>query len=245
MSTFIQTIVWYYLSMNDAKLVFDIETIGSDFDSLDKMSQAHLLKYAQDEEEEEAAKEGTGFYPLTGEIIVIGMLNPDTGQGKILARNDKIADLPKELEPGILIEQGSEKVILEKFWEIIKQYDCFISFYGRGFDVPFLMTRSAILEVRPSKNLVANRYINSQPFNVKHIDLADQFSFYGASRRHFPLHMWAKAFGIESPKEQRITGDNVTALYKENKVLDIVKYNLRDLRSTLELYKKWNTYLNI
>jgi len=231
--------------MSTAKLVFDIETIGSDFDSLDKMSKTYLLKYAQDDEEETAIKEGTGFYPLTGEIVVIGMLNPDTGQGKILARNDKVTDLPKELEPGISIEQGSEKVILEKFWETIKQYDCFISFYGRGFDAPFLMMRSAILGVRPSKNLVANRYVNSQPFNTKHIDLADQFSFYGASRRHFPLHMWAKAFGIESPKEQGITGDNITALYNEGKLLDIVKYNLRDLRSTLELYKKWDAYLNI
>jgi hypothetical protein len=231
--------------MSTTKLIFDIETIGSDFDSLDKMSKSYLLKYAQDDEEEAAIKEGTGFYPLTGEIVVIGMLNPDTGQGKILARNDKITDLPKELELGISIEQGSEKVILEKFWETIKQYDCFISFYGRGFDAPFLMMRSAILEVRPSKNLVANRYVNSQPFNAKHIDLADQFSFYGASRRHFPLHMWAKAFGIESPKEQGITGDNITALYNEGKLLDIVKYNLRDLRSTLELYKKWNAYLNI
>ena len=231
--------------MSTTKLIFDIETIGSDFDSLDKMSKSYLLKYAQDDEEEAAIKEGTGFYPLTGEIVVIGMLNPDTGQGKILARNDKITDLPKELELGISIEQGSEKVILEKFWETIKQYDCFISFYGRGFDAPFLMMRSAILGVRPSKNLVANRYVNSQPFNTKHIDLADQFSFYGASRRHFPLHMWAKAFGIESPKEQGITGDNITALYNEGKLLDIVKYNLRDLRSTLELYKKWNAYLNI
>jgi hypothetical protein len=231
--------------MSTAKLIFDIETIGSDFNSLDKMSQAHLLKYAQDEEKEEAVKEGTGFYPLTGEIVVIGMLNPDTGQGKILARNDKKPELPKELETGIVVEQGIEKEILEKFWETIKQYDNFISFYGRGFDVPFLMIRSAMLGVRPSKNLVANRYLSLQPFNAKHVDLADQLSFYGASRKHFPLHMWTKAFGIESPKEQGITGDNVTALYNEGKLLDIVKYNLRDLRSTAELYRRWEKHLNL
>ena len=228
-----------------AKLVFDIETIGNDFDSLDEMSKEHLLKYAQDEGAENEIKEGTAFYPLTGEIVVIGMLNPDTNQGKVLVRNDKVSNLPELLEAGITVEQGSEKEILEKFWETIKQFSNFISFYGRGFDVPFMMIRSAILGIKPSKNLLANRYLNLQPFNAKHIDLYDQLSFYGAARKNFPLHMWSKNFGIESPKEGGVTGDNVTALYKEGKVLDIAKYNLRDLRSTAELYKKWERYLNL
>lgn len=231
--------------MSNAKLVFDIETIGNDFNSLDEMTKMHLLKYAEDEDAQSAIKEGTAFYPLTGEIVVIGMLNPDTNQGKILTRNDKKVDLPKELESGILLEQGTEKEIIEKFWETVKQYDYFVSFYGRGFDVPFLMIRSAILGIKPSKNLVANRYTSLQPFGSKHYDLYDQLSFYGAARKNFPLHMWTKAFGIESPKEQGVTGDNVTALYAENKVLDIAQYNLRDLKATAELYKKWDKYLNL
>ncbi len=230
--------------MSTAKLVFDIETIGNDFDSLDEISKTHLLKYAEDKEAQEEVKEGTAFYPLTGEVVVIGMLNPDTNQGKILARNEKVSNLPGELEAGISVEQGSEKEILEIFWETARQYDNFISFYGRGFDVPFMMIRSAILGIKPSKNLLANRYLNLQPSNAKHIDLYDQLSFYGAARKNFPLHMWSKVFGIESPKEGGVTGDNVTALYKEGKVLDIAKYNLRDLRSTAELYRKWAEYLN-
>ena len=229
--------------MNNSKLVFDIETIGNDFESLDEMSKEHLLKYAEDENEEKEIKEGTAFYPLTGEIVVIGMLNPDTGQGKLLVRNEKVSDLPSELEPGILLEQGSEKEILEKFWETIKSYDNFISFYGRGFDMPFIMIRSAILGVKPSKNLLANRYLNLQPFNSKHIDLYDQLSFYGAARKNFPLHMWSKVFGIDSPKEQGVTGDNVTALYSENKLKDIADYNLRDLKATAELYRRWEEFL--
>ncbi len=105
--------------------------------------------------------------------------------------------------------------------------------------------RSAIFGIKPSKNLLSNRYLNSQPFGIKHIDLADQLTFYGATRNHFPLHMWSKAFGIESPKEQGVTGDDVTGLYKENKLLEIVEYNLRDLKSTAELYRRWDKYLNL
>jgi predicted PolB exonuclease-like 3'-5' exonuclease len=226
------------------KLVFDIETIGNDFDSLDEISQKYLLKYAQDEDEEAQIKEGTAFYPLTGQIVVIGMLNPETNKGKILV-SGKNLELPNILEDGISIEQGSEREILQEFWKTVKKYDIFITFYGRGFDVPFLMIRSAILGVKPSKNLLSNRYLNSQPQNAKHIDLADQLSFYGAARKNFPLHMWSKSFGIESSKEGGVTGDDVTLLYKEGKILDIVKYNLRDLKSTAELYRKWDYYLNI
>ncbi len=118
--------------MSNAKLVFDVETIGNDFESLDKMSQEHLLKYTESQEEEDEAKKGTSFYPLTGEVVVIGMLNPDTNQGKILARNEKKIKIPDELESGIVVEQGSEKEILENFWETIKQYNTFISFFWQG-----------------------------------------------------------------------------------------------------------------
>jgi DNA polymerase elongation subunit (family B) len=231
--------------MSNAKLVLDIETAGNDFNDLDEISKAHLLKYAEGQDEEDEIKEGTAFYPLTGEVVVIGMLNPDSGQGKVLVRNDKQIELPSELESGVSLEQGSEKEILEKFWETVKQFDIFITFYGRGFDIPFLMIRSAICGVKPSKNLLANRYLNLQPFNAKHIDLYDQLSFYGASRKNFPLHMWSKVFGIESPKEQGVTGNDVTSLYKEGKILDIAKYNLRDLKSTSELYRKWEGFIHI
>lgn len=230
---------------NQNKLVFDIETAGNEFESLDEISQKYLLRYAENEESQQEAKDGLSFYPLTGEVVVIGMLNPETGKGISLVRNDKKSDLPKELEGILEIRQGTEKEMLEQFWEIVKSYNCFISFYGRGFDVPFLMIRSAILGVKPTKNLLSNRYLFSQMQNAKHIDLADQLTFYGASTKKFNLHMWTKAFGIKSPKEDGVTGDNVTALYKEGKIRDIIEYNLRDLKSTSELYKKWDEYLNI
>jgi len=230
---------------NKNTLVFDIETIGKDFKELDEISQEHLLKYAQDEEEEEQIKGYTGFYPLTGEIVAIGVMNPDTNQGGIFVRNEKNIKLPDTLEESITIEQGSEKEILQKFWTSIRPYAQFVSFNGRGFDVPYLMIRSAIHEIRPSKDLMSNRYINSQKESAKHIDLYDQLSFYGTMRRKFNLHMWCKAFGIESPKEQGITGNDVQELYDKGELETIARYNLRDLRSTAQLYEKWNTYLRM
>jgi hypothetical protein len=106
------------------------------------------------------------------------------------------------------------------------------------------MIRSAILDVRPSKNLLSNRYLESQKFGATHVDLLDQLTFYGAVRKKFNLHFWTKAFGIQSPKEQGITGEDMSRLYKEGKLLEIAKYNLGDLKATKELYEKWNRYLN-
>jgi len=232
-------------SFGQQKLVFDIETIGVDFESLDKISQEYLLQYAESEEEEEETKERLGFYPLTGEVVAIGILNPDTNRGAVYLRNEKGGMSNEDLEAGIKIETGTEKEILEKFWETIKPYNYFISFNGRVFDAPFLMIRSAILGVKPSKNLLSNRYLNSQKYDAVHVDLLDQLTFYGITRKKFNLHFWAKAFGIKSPKEEGITGDDVSRLYKEGKILEIAKYNLGDLKATKELYEKWNNYLNL
>jgi len=232
-------------SFGQQKLVFDIETIGIDFESLDKISQEYLLQYAESEEEEEETKERLGFYPLTGEVVAIGILNPDTNRGAVYLRNEKGVMSNEDLEAGIKIETGTEKEILEKFWETIKPYNYFISFNGRVFDAPFLMIRSAILGIKPSKNLLSNRYLNSQKYDAVHVDLLDQLTFYGITRKKFNLHFWAKAFGIKSPKEEGITGDDVSRLYKEGKILEIAKYNLGDLKATKELYEKWNNYLNL
>ncbi len=233
-------------SFSSQKLIFDIETIGVDFEALDKISQEYIQKHTESEEEFEEAKDRLSFSPLTGEIVAIGILNPDTNKGAVYLRtNDQLLITNDKLEEGIVIETGDEKQILEKFWEAASHYNYFISFAGRSFDAPFLMIRSAILGVKPSKNLMSNRYLSSQKYDAIHVDLFDQFTFYGAVRKKFNLHFWTKAFGIKSPKEEGITGDDIGPLYKEGKLLEIAKYNLGDLKATKELYEKWEKYLNL
>jgi DNA polymerase elongation subunit (family B) len=237
---------------NMPQLIFDIETIGEDFDKLDKITQENLTHWIKKEAESDAdyeyelenIKNGLGFSPLTGEIAVIGVLDYDKNQGAIYfqAPGKKIKDFE---ENGFKFKQMEEKEMLEKFWELAELYDEFISFNGRGFDVPFLMLRSAINKVKPSKNLLSNRYLGSQSYNAKHIDLYDQFSFYGASRKKLSLHLCSRAFGIKSPKADGITGDDVGRLFKENKFEDIARYNKNDLIATKELFDYWEKYLKL
>lgn len=231
------------MSQSSQTLVFDIETIGVDFEKLDKFSQKYIAQWTENEEELEEAKDRLSFSPLTGEIVAIGIFNPETEKGAVYMRAPGVNNLPKEIDKGVGLETGDEKEILQKFWETVKRYDSFVSFNGRAFDVPYLMIRSAILGIKPSKNLMSNRYLASQSFGASHIDLLDQLTFYGAVRKKFTLHFWTKAFGIPSPKEGGITGDDVGEFFKTKKYFEIAKYNLGDLRATAELYKKWRAYL--
>ncbi|MBI2035573.1 MAG: ribonuclease H-like domain-containing protein [Candidatus Liptonbacteria bacterium] len=237
-----------------SKLVLDIETVGVDFDLLDETSRKQLETYfarvSKDDAEAEERKDKLGFWPLTGEVIVIGCFNPDTKKGVVFANNSGSNDnknkqkMQEALGDEIQIELGGEKEILGKFWEVAKKYNTFITFNGRGMDAPFLMIRSAIHGIRPSKNLLKNRYNSYQDYDAMHVDLQDQLTFYGAMRKPFSLHFWTRAFGITSPKEEGVSGDDVKRLYSEGKIKEIVEYNIRDIKATAELYEKWEKYLS-
>lgn len=233
-----------------SKLIFDIETIGDDFDSLDETTQKALThwieKQAQSSQEAEKqlieVKNGLGFSPLTGQIVAIGVFDVEKDKGAVYfqAPETEISDSEEE---NIKFRVSSEKEMLEQFWNLAQKYDEFVSFNGRTFDVPFLLIRSAIHGIRPTKNLMANRYLSSQPRNAKHIDLLDQLTFYGAVRRKGSLHLFSRAFGIESPKAAGITGDQVGKLFAEKRFLDIAKYNVGDLLATKQLFEKWEKYI--
>ncbi len=219
------------------KIVVDIETIGKDFETFDDMSKEYLLKFAETEEEIKEAKEALAFSPLTGEVVAIGVLNPDTEKGAVFfqAPEDSI-ELFEENE--IQFIPDTEEGILRRFWDTVKHYDQIITFNGRGFDAPFLMLRSAILKISPTKELMPNRYSGTS-----HIDLLDHLTFFGSVRRKFSLHMWCKAFGIKSPKEEGVTGLDVRDLFMNGKYFEIAKYCVRDLFATKELFEYWDKFV--
>ena len=81
-----------------------------------------------------------------------------------------------------------------------------------------------------------------------HCDLAEQLTFYGVSgrdgaARRFNLDFYCKAFGIESPKSQGITGMDVSALLAAGRYRDIAEYCLRDVTATVLLYQVWKERL--
>jgi DNA polymerase elongation subunit (family B) len=218
------------------RIVFDIETVAYPLESFDAQQQEYLLKFAKTDEERADTIQRLSLHPLTAQVVAIGMLNPDSDQGKVVyqAPDEQpsfSADGKVELVP--LTEAG----MLEAFWTTITRYAQFITFNGRAFDCPFLMLRSALLGVRCTRSLLPNRYNTGE-----HCDLMDQFTFYGAMRK-FNLDFYAKAFGITSPKSMGVTGLELGPMFHAGRYKEIAEYCMGDVRATAELFQRWRTYI--
>jgi len=225
-----------YNSRLMSRVIFDIETVGKDFESLDLPTQQYLMRYAGTEDEREEIKDRLSLYPLTAEIVSVGLLEPESGKGFVFFQTTGNPLLPFE-EDDILFESGTEYEILQKFWHAIKRYRQFITFNGRSFDCPFILIRSAVNRIKPARDLMPNRFAET------HIDLLDQLNFFGASRRKFSLDMWCRTFGIKSPKAEGVTGYDVKDLFRAGRCLDIARYCVGDLRATRELLFHWENYI--
>ena len=235
------------------KLVIDIESAGKNLEDFDQISQDYFRQWAKtasakaDDLDFELQKieEGFSLSPLTAEVVCIGMLNPETDKGMVYYQSGK--ERKEFEESNIKFSSMPEAEMLKNFWEQAKFYDEFITFNGRGFDIPFLMIRSAIHKIKPSKNLLSNRYLNSQFAGAKHIDLQDQFQFYGATwgKRGYNLHMFCNAFGIKSPKNEGVSGSHVKEMFDRGEFERIARYNADDIHATAALYKYWQKYMNV
>ncbi|MBK7980306.1 MAG: ribonuclease H-like domain-containing protein [Ignavibacteriae bacterium] len=226
-------------------IVIDIETVGFDIDNLSESQQEFLLRYAEKEHDDhikkvktEEAERYLSLYPFTAKIISIGLLNTIT-EGTLILYNSNDVEIWTNIEKKVTYQGLAETELIKLFWKYITKTDKVITFNGRNFDIPFLMLRSAMLNIKPSINLISNRY------NItNHIDLLDQFTFYGITRK-FNLDFYCHAFGITSPKSKGITGMEIKELYKAGKIKDIAVYCSEDVKATFEIYKIWDEYLNI
>lgn len=238
--------------------VFDIETIPLPYDSFSESLQEYILRGTNTEEEIKKRKAEMALTPLTAQVVCIGLQivqrNDKTNEDKILkvgalAVDNTLSDsdeIKEKLSNDIPCNLYNEKVCLEKFWNFISKYDPaqLITFNGRAFDAPFLMLRSALLGVRPSKNIMSGTKYN-YPL---HTDLIDELTFYspsynyGATKR-FNFDFYTRAFGIPSPKGEGIDGSKVYDFYQQGKIMEIAEYCLRDVKATWNLYLLWEKYL--
>ena len=234
-----------------AKLVFDIETTALPLENFDDVQQEYLLRELEKIPEEtvrsarrEEILRQFSLWPFTAQVVCIAMLNAESLRGQVLFTSEDFEEDAAEGGPVEFMPCADEMELLTAFWDVARHYDEIVTFNGRGFDVPFLYLRSAVLNVPiTKKNWLGYRFA-TEP----HCDLAEQFTFYNVSGREgaarkFNLDFYCKAFGIDSPKAHGVTGMDVTTLMTEGKFRDIAEYSLRDVRATVELYRVWKERL--
>jgi DNA polymerase elongation subunit (family B) len=235
-----------------AKLVFDIETNALPLERFDEAQQEYLFRECErlpDEPARTARRaeilQQCSLWPFTAEVVCIAMVNADSSRGQVLFTATEYEPPPDQPHgPVEFIPCVDEPDLLANFWKVARHYDTIVTFNGRGFDVPFVYLRSALMNVPITrKDWLGYRY-QTEP----HCDLAEQFTFYGVSgrdgaARRFNLDFYCKAFGIESPKGQGITGRDVGALLAEKRYRELAEYCLRDVKATVLLYQIWRERL--
>ncbi len=228
------------------QLVFDIETAGFDIETLSDSQKEYLLRYAEKEPDEKIRSQKIdeairymSLYPFTAKVIAVGLYHTEMEKAVVLYEGDKKDENVISDDEHVVYKPLPEEDILKTFWQYAGKVEKFISFNGRNFDIPFLMLRSAVLKIKPSVNFIGSRFNTS-----KHIDLLEQFTFYGLIKK-FNLDFYCQAFGIESPKSKGVSGMEVKQLYEAGRIKEIAVYCGQDIRATYRLFKIWDEYLNI
>jgi len=234
-----------------ATLVFDIETTALPLENFDETQQEYLFREAEKIADEVARNERRAelarmlsLYPLTSQVVCIAMINADTARGQVLFVAEDFEDDTAEGGPVEFVPCVDELELLTAFWDVARHYDGVVTFNGRGFDVPFIYLRSALLNVPITRKDWLGYRFATEP----HCDLAEQLTFYGVSgrdgaARKFNLDFYCKAFAIESPKSHGVTGMDVAGMVKEGRFREIAEYCLRDVHATAQLYRIWKERL--
>jgi DNA polymerase elongation subunit (family B) len=234
-----------------AILTFDIETSALPKDSFDETQLEYLFRDAAKLPDDAARlarqtelERMMSLWPLTSRVVCVAMLNAESLRGQVIFIADDFEENSGEQGPVKFVPCMDEAELLTAFWDVARHYEHVVTFNGRAFDVPFLYLRSALLNVAITrKDWLGYRY-QCEP----HCDLAEQLSFYGVSGREgagrkFNLDFYCKAFGIQSPKSQGVTGMDIGRLLEEGRYREIAEYCLRDVHSTVQLYQIWKQRL--
>ena len=234
-----------------ARLVFDIETSRQPLAAFDEAQQEYLFRDAEklpDESAQAVRREEIlrqfNLWPFTARVVCIAMLNADTARGQVLFTAEDYEETTDEAGPVEFMPCVDEAELLTAFWDVAKHYEQIVTFNGRGFDVPFIYLRSALLNVPITRKDWLGYRFATEP----HCDLAEQLTFYGVSgregaARRFNLDFYCKAFGIESPKSHGVTGMDVNDLMAQARYREIADYCLRDVQATVLLYHVWRERL--
>ena len=154
--------------------------------------------------------ETLGLDPITDRIVCISILNYEPDK---VDRIQTFIDL-------------DEAVVLERFWKALPdEYFQLLTFNGSSFDIPFLIQRSIIKNVKIKRNF-------------KSIDLRKYATGFEFSYNRFTkgtLNQFGIALGYEEKKEN---GSSILKLFIDHDYETIRKHCEYDIELTLALYKR-------
>ena len=215
-------------------LVFDIETVPAlDRRELPTTVAEALSDSAAKKEMDTSAV--MGMSPFFGKVISVAIGDGDAQPGSDADQVTVLAVPPEGFEPppeGVPehVRFMSEEDLLRAFWALASKAECVVSYNGRGFDVPFVVTRSLIHGIPARVDLVSGKW-SLRP----HLDLYELVAQRGRGPSKLDVVCWS--LGIESPKEV-MDGSMVAPAYARGEILKIAEYNAHDVRATSAVYRR-------
>ncbi|MCH2112350.1 MAG: ribonuclease H-like domain-containing protein [Planctomycetes bacterium] len=213
-------------------VAFDIEVAGLEWEEVDEATRHYLLSRYPEKDGIESVRHRLALVRGLGRIVSIGMWNLQKDTGAVLVHGSGNQWDDFEAIPGAKVWRGNERELLQEFWRLAEDWGTVVTYNGRGYDGPVLMTRSAMLEVAPSRNLSGYRYSIRE-----HCDLMEVLGFHGAARESYSLDYWCRRFGVESPKG-KMDGSMVAQKARTGRYDEIAEYCLRDTRATADLFRR-------
>lgn len=225
-----------------ATLIVDIETAGYKWEEIPYTTRESLTKWIdvsnisikEKEEQLKTVQDKLSLSPLTGKIISIGIYDIEREMGTVYFVSNK--ENESFQDGSFSYKVRSEKEILEDFWDGARSYDTFVTYNGRSFVLPFLYHRSIINKLMPSVEIARQRYVTSQSMPY-HVDLLDEFTFYGAMKPRPSLLILCDAYGIDYSLKLR--GEEVGEFFLKKKFTDIAKRNASDVLAIKSLFEIW------
>ncbi len=214
-----------------AYLILDIETIprppidDTVEEVISQKTQARIERTGDDPQNAESLIRSTS--PFFGQVLCIGMRwLQDNGQTK-----DKV------------ICEENEEATLNAFFNIINHPSSrgvrFVHYNGMGFDIPFLLVRSAHYGIEINNY----NFKDLRRFSYKsHIDVMMYLCNWN-SYNSVSMDIACRSFGIQSPKEGEVKGDTVAKAFEEGNIEAVNEYVMRDVEATHQLFNKLKQYI--
>ena len=128
----------------------------------------------------------------------------------------------------------AEKDLIMGFWEVMEQYDHFVTYNGRDFDMRCLLLHGMSHGIRPSVNIDKGRYNCGN-----HTDLRGVLAGEGAFAKG-KLDFFAQKF-LGRGKTEGIDGSQVQTYWDLELYDEIAKYNEDDAVLTMDLFQMAKT----
>ena len=224
-------------------LVFDVETIPVHLDATALRAVGELAqKQAERWQKEVTVANYCSLSPPLAAVCSVSMHKFGTPGKAVYYLAEPFAGSTAPGFPDTIVRgYDNEKALLEAFFIQCGISRRFVTFNGRSFDFPLMLSRALAHRVSPPPSFLRAAFEYRYRPDA-HIDLLELFTLFGAGSR-YPLNAYCIGQGIDSSKEHGSGGD-VLEWVKSKDLDSLVRYSLADVEATLALYENWTNTVN-